>query len=471
MIVPILLLALVLRLVLLNQSLWLDEAISVLSAKSLGFWHFTTGYPMGDFHPPGYFALLWVWGRIFGFSEVAVRMPSVILGVLTVGLTYLLGKDLFSKKMGLLAALLLALGPLHIYYSQEARMYSLAVFAVTLSFYFLNKVLNNNYKFIVFYILSIILVFYSDYVAYFALLSQFLFVLVFFRSKLKVISLSFIGGFLGILPWVMVFPQQLAGGRENAEQVAGWAKVVGGANFKNLVLVFIKTVVGRVSFSNKIVYAGVLIPLLIFFGVVGEKGLKKIDKETKLLLCWIFIPLSAAFFVSFYIPVLAYFRIVFILPGIYLLLARGLNSLQGKIFKLALGVFILVSLTFLGMYCANPKFQREDWKSLVEYLNQKNSQEGLVLFKNTTIPAPYLYYDQQEITVQNALAKFPAENPKDIVNLNSVLQGKNKVYLVNYLVEISDPNRLVEQELVKLNFKLDSVYDIPSLGFVYGYSR
>src|SRR5688572_2524708 len=108
MIFFILTVALILRLINLDQSLWLDEAINVLAAKNLPFWHYVTGYSIGDFHPPGYFVILWVWGHIFGFSEISVRMPSVLMGVGTVFITFLLAKDLFSKKIALIAAFLLA---------------------------------------------------------------------------------------------------------------------------------------------------------------------------------------------------------------------------------------------------------------------------------------------------------------------------------------------------------------------------
>ena len=125
----ILFLALFFRFINLNQSLWWDEAINVVYAQTSDFWWFITKYPVGDFHPPGWFAILWVWGHLFGFSEIMVRMPSVILGAATVGLTFLLGKELFNRRVGFLSAFLLAIAPLHVYYSQEARMYVLAALA------------------------------------------------------------------------------------------------------------------------------------------------------------------------------------------------------------------------------------------------------------------------------------------------------------------------------------------------------
>ena len=122
----ILLLGIFLRLISLNQSLWLDEAIIVNATSTNSFLGMITEYSKADSHPPGFLAILWIWTKIFGTGEVIVRLPSVIFGIVTVGITYLIGKKLRSAKLGLLAALLLAVNPLHIYYSQEARMYSLA---------------------------------------------------------------------------------------------------------------------------------------------------------------------------------------------------------------------------------------------------------------------------------------------------------------------------------------------------------
>src|SRR3989344_1581378 len=168
----ILLLAFILRLVNLNQSLWWDEAINIVYARSSDLWWFVTKYSVGDFHPPGWFAILWGWGYVFGFSEISVRLPSVIFGVATVWLIYLLGKELFSRKVGLLAALFLAIAPLHIYYSQEARMYVFAAFAVTLSFYFLHHLIVSRKWTGLGYIVSLVLVLYSDYLAYLVIPTQ-----------------------------------------------------------------------------------------------------------------------------------------------------------------------------------------------------------------------------------------------------------------------------------------------------------
>src|SRR4030067_2156597 len=144
MIALILAAGLILRLFKLDQSLWLDEAINVTFVKNLNLKSLIFDYSVGDFHPPFYHILLRGWVLLFGTSEIAVRMPSVILGLATIYVVYLITKKLFENKTALISATLIATSPLHIYYSQEARMYMLAAFFATLSVYFFVSILKTD---------------------------------------------------------------------------------------------------------------------------------------------------------------------------------------------------------------------------------------------------------------------------------------------------------------------------------------
>ena len=88
MIILILLLGLGLRVINLNQSLWLDEAIEILGVGENSFVTLLTTYSIGDFHPPLYHYILKVWDSIFGHSEIASRLPSAMFGVATVFFVY-----------------------------------------------------------------------------------------------------------------------------------------------------------------------------------------------------------------------------------------------------------------------------------------------------------------------------------------------------------------------------------------------
>lgn len=106
------------------QPLWWDEGYSVwFATHPLGQMAALTAQ---DIHPPLYYALLHGWTLLFGAGPVALRLPSVIFGTLAIPAVYLAGQRLFgSRRVALLAALLLAFNPLHIFYSQEIRMYGL----------------------------------------------------------------------------------------------------------------------------------------------------------------------------------------------------------------------------------------------------------------------------------------------------------------------------------------------------------
>ena len=106
-----------------NQSFWYDEGNSArIAERSLPK---ITEAAAGDIHPPLYYYLLHFWRGFFGSSEFALRSFSAVLGVALVGLTFLIGRKVFSSGISGLAAFLAAINPFQIDYSQEARMYML----------------------------------------------------------------------------------------------------------------------------------------------------------------------------------------------------------------------------------------------------------------------------------------------------------------------------------------------------------
>jgi mannosyltransferase len=110
-----------------TQSLWYDEAVTAQVA-SQGMAELTK-WTAEDIQPPFYYYVVSAWIRLENRSEWALRFPSVFAGVLMVPTLWALGQRLFGRSLGgrigaLAAALLAAISPLYLYYSQEARMYS-----------------------------------------------------------------------------------------------------------------------------------------------------------------------------------------------------------------------------------------------------------------------------------------------------------------------------------------------------------
>jgi Dolichyl-phosphate-mannose-protein mannosyltransferase len=105
------------------RGIWLDEAISIHQSH-LSFHDLFENLQYGDRHPPLHHVVLWLTVKAFGDGEMAVRIPSIVAGTLAIPALYLLGRELYDRRTGLVAAAFGAASPLLIWYSQEARMYA-----------------------------------------------------------------------------------------------------------------------------------------------------------------------------------------------------------------------------------------------------------------------------------------------------------------------------------------------------------
>lgn len=119
-----------------DQPLWSDEAFSHHAAM-LSFRELWLVLPREDSHPALYYTLLKLWTGLFGSGETGLRGLSALSGVATVPVLYAAGRALgpsaeAGRRLGIMAALLFALSPLHLAYAQEARPYAPQTFAVAL---------------------------------------------------------------------------------------------------------------------------------------------------------------------------------------------------------------------------------------------------------------------------------------------------------------------------------------------------
>jgi O-antigen/teichoic acid export membrane protein/4-amino-4-deoxy-L-arabinose transferase-like glycosyltransferase len=112
------------------RGIWLDEATSVTQVR-MSFSGMISDLRDTDVHPPLYFSVLWVTVRMFGYGSMAIRIPSIVAGVLLIPAAFVTARDLWDRRTGLVAASFAAVGPILVWYSQEVRMYSMfMLFAV-----------------------------------------------------------------------------------------------------------------------------------------------------------------------------------------------------------------------------------------------------------------------------------------------------------------------------------------------------
>src|SRR5262245_22517222 len=108
------------------KSLWIDESFSIwMASQPLDvLWRSTVQL---DQHPPLYYALLHFWLAL-GAGEATVRGFSALWGALMLPVMYLIGERVGGRALGLLSTLILAISPLHVWFGQQARMYTMLTF-------------------------------------------------------------------------------------------------------------------------------------------------------------------------------------------------------------------------------------------------------------------------------------------------------------------------------------------------------
>src|SRR5262249_19784893 len=113
----------------------LDETVTVYVANANSFSDLIERIALYEYSPPIYFWIMQQWVSIFGDKPVALAIPSMISGTVLIPAVFVFVRELFGKSnVALLAAFFAAVSPLAVFFSHEARLYS--VFAVIMTFTF-----------------------------------------------------------------------------------------------------------------------------------------------------------------------------------------------------------------------------------------------------------------------------------------------------------------------------------------------
>jgi 4-amino-4-deoxy-L-arabinose transferase-like glycosyltransferase len=171
------------------RGFWQDEVATVFLVRD-GFLDMFEAVARDESNPPLYYVLTWVWTRLFGDGEVGIRSLSALAGTLTVPLAYLAGRELVTRRAGVATAAIVAVNPLLIWYSQEARNYALLVLLTVASFYFFARALGRGAtsSFVLWALLSVLAVA-THYFAAFVVVAEGLWLLA--ARRTRAVALSF----------------------------------------------------------------------------------------------------------------------------------------------------------------------------------------------------------------------------------------------------------------------------------------
>lgn len=196
----------VLRVCGIGQTLFADELSSMWITRHQSLGHVLSSIRSDDeITPPLFFVLAWASQKL-GSSPDLARLPSIVAGTASIPLLYALGARTVGRYGAMVAAALFSLSPFLIFYSVEARSYSVAIAFVIGSTLALVCALEKGGRWRWFaYAACSCLAMLSHYTAVFPLIGQLIWALAFHRDKIRSLAIWNGVALIGFLPWIPGF--------------------------------------------------------------------------------------------------------------------------------------------------------------------------------------------------------------------------------------------------------------------------
>jgi hypothetical protein len=201
---------------LLELGLWRDEGSTYFNALPTTWSEVIKTIIYSELNPPAFFMVMHQWMQWFGAGEVVFKLPAFIFGILLIPAIYWLGCVAYSKNTGVLAAAIATFAPDAIYYSQEARPYTLTALLCCLVMTFYLKLLKNPRQRMtqLGFIVCGALLLYSQYTGALLIVSLGIVTLYLWWRPKTIPLIPFVGVFGAIgalfLPWIPIFFDHLA---------------------------------------------------------------------------------------------------------------------------------------------------------------------------------------------------------------------------------------------------------------------
>jgi 4-amino-4-deoxy-L-arabinose transferase-like glycosyltransferase len=182
------------------QSYHHDEVITAGRVLPGSFLHMLREVRLSESNPPLYYVIAWAWAKAFGTHEVGLRSLSALFGAATIPVAYLIGKELRSTRAGLITAAMVAVNPMLIWYSQEARSYALLVLLSAASLlFFLRARRTADSSDLAYWALFSMLALWSHYFAVFPVAIEAAWLVLDPRTRRRALAASGIVGLFGLM--------------------------------------------------------------------------------------------------------------------------------------------------------------------------------------------------------------------------------------------------------------------------------
>lgn len=434
------------------QSVWFDEAYSILVAKQpVAEILRLTGV---DTHPPLYYLILKGWAGLFGWSDVALRSLSALAlgGAVVVG--GMLVRRLFGTKAALMTLIFLVLAPFLLRYGFEIRMYALASFIGVLATYLLvcaveAKDTRRQLWFYAAYAVTVALGIYTLYYLAILWITHVIWLMYLARVKRQSILkqrwwLAYTGSALLFLPWLPTFLGQINNG--------ALAQISQQLTIENIAGIVSFWFLYRPAWQLDGLLSLVIVALLVYLAYAITGAFKAVSKDKKpylmLLAFYALLPILLVALISLLRPMyveryLAHTVIAFaLLLGVAIYFVSQKKQQWRELPIIALSLVLLFGigqLTQVGNY----NFQRLH-KPEVEAVARSIDCNSTILANDPYVAIELGYY-LEDCTVQ-----FYSETAK---------MGGGYAPLSESMLRVADP----EKELASAKHITYIYYDEPKL--------
>ncbi len=380
-----------------HRPLWYDEAFSVLIAQKgpqamLRGTLTLTGSSAADVHPVLYYVLLWRWMETFGESVIGVRLLSALFGLVTVALVWILARDLLGPQVGTIAALLIAVSPFQVHYSQEVRMYSmLAAFLLGATLALWRGTWKGGWPWWVCLSVCTALAMYTHLLAVAFLVPLYLTPLLWKKLRaLRNAAFAGLGSILLFLPWLMQVPSQVT-------KVASgyWVPRPGVQDLVSTLLVFVNELPVPAAVLPVSLFIAILLLVLAVFQTARVRNGGSAQARWGFWFGYLATaPVLLAFLLSQWLSV--FVQRAFIASGIFFVVwvcwALSRTSVPRLVRTLGLGIFLFVQLSGLYYHYAYGGFPYAPFPILVSTLKSVMCPGDVVLHSNKLTMLPSVYY-------------------------------------------------------------------------------
>lgn len=431
-----------------KESFWIDEKASINFAR-MNFFDIIKGPDLA--HPPGYHLILHYWLGLAGDTEFSARALAAIFAILSVGVIFLLGRELFSDLVGIIASYLMAFSSFFIYYAQEARTYTLLAFLTIISTILLIRILKKGelgweaptYVAVALGSLYIHYFFMFAFALQASVLLLYLFVGQNKELKEKILTslklLAPIALIFGFWIFYKIIPAYLRGG---AKYIAGWIVKPNFASIVDLLNEYSGFYVGATMtiFLFAVFLLLFLAPIAVEF---TRKSNKKIYWKEAYVLAAFFVPTAIVFILSQKSPIWVPRYLIIVFPFFILIIAKALSNLRYKAF-----IFIGVAFfAYTNLHLIDQMYQeqtKEDWRSAIAFVASDHQQGDLTI--RYSLPDYLLdYYAPSGVKFENGYLNpiVPGKENESLKTLKWLTDGRAKVRVVyTYYNDSEDLNKI-----------------------------